>query len=71
MVKRACSTDRMITGREKSKYSGKRCPSVTLSIKNPSYTTLGLNLGLCSKRLATAQDTAQSGTNGLTLVISS
>jgi len=71
MVKRACFTDRMITGREKSKYSGIRCPSVTLSIKNPSCTTLGLNLGLCSKRLATAQAMAQTGTIGLIHVISS
>jgi hypothetical protein len=71
MVKRACSTDRTITGREKSTQSGKRCPIVTLSIKNPSCTTLGLNLGLCSKRLATAQAMAQYGTNGLIHVISS
>jgi hypothetical protein len=70
MVKRECSTDR-ITGMEKPKYSGKRCPNVTLSIKNPSCTTLGWNLGLCSKRLATAQAMAQFGTNGLIHVISS
>jgi hypothetical protein len=61
----------MITGREKSNYSGKRCPNVTLSIKNPSCTTPGLNLGLCSKRLATVQAMAQPGMNGLIHVISS
>jgi len=61
----------MINGREKSKYPGKRCPNVTLSIKKPSNTTLGLNLGLCSKRLATAQAMAQPRPNGLIHVISS
>jgi hypothetical protein len=71
MVKRVCSTDRMINDREKSNYPGKRCPSVTLSIKKPSCTTLGLNLSLCSKRLATAQAMAQPRMNGLIHVISS
>jgi hypothetical protein len=54
----------MINGREKPKYSGKRCPSVILSIKKPSSPSHGLNLGICSKRLATAQAVAQSGMNG-------
>ena len=31
------------------------CPKVTLSAANPTWTGLGLNLGLCGKRLETNQ----------------
>jgi hypothetical protein len=31
------------------------CPNVTLSTTNPTWNGLGLNLGLCGKRLETNQ----------------
>jgi hypothetical protein len=38
--------------RGKPKYSGKTCPSATLSTTNPTWTDPGSNLGLCSGKLA-------------------
>ena len=37
--------------RKNLKYLEKTCPIVTLSTTNPTRTGLGLNLGLCGKRL--------------------
>ena len=31
------------------------CPNVTLSTTNPTWTDLGLNLGLCGKRMQSNQ----------------
>jgi hypothetical protein len=37
--------------RENLKNLEKTCPNVTFSTTNPTWTGMGLNLGLCGKRL--------------------
>jgi hypothetical protein len=39
--------------RENQKTWRKTCPGATLSTKKPTWTTLGINPGLCGEKLAT------------------
>ena len=41
--------------RKNLKYLEKTCSNDTLSTKNPTWTDLGLNVGLCGKRLKSNQ----------------
>jgi hypothetical protein len=46
---------RNTSNRKNLKYLEKTCPYVILSTANPTWTGLGLNLGLCGKRLESNQ----------------
>jgi len=48
----ARGTCEMMLTRENQSTWRKACPNATLLITNPTWTELGLHLGLCSERLA-------------------